>query len=212
MSGMITPLELLEDSAEILAEKKLHSKHMGMVAKDTAKAQGIEKPIMIRCKDYAYYRGSGWMDDDPLTKDPDEKFPDRVTPTFKKLLQIIDDLAAIGKLDMLDIYLDAMKQKGVEIKITGKQVRVADVDETWAGIENMKGFQSDICRLADELNFEKSETAEEINFTPKKEFKATLDLFVKKQANKDVDDRFQSKITDLQMTETAWDNVYNENL
>ena len=212
MSKQMTPLELLEESYDILKEKKTNSKQMNMVAGDMAKMQKIEKPIMIRCKDYAYYRGSGWEGNDPLTRNPDEKFPDRVTPTMRKLLQIIDDCAAIGKLDLLDVYFDALRNKGVDIKVSNKPCRVHDVDETWQAIENMKGFQKNICELADELNFGCTQIAEDINFTPKQEFKGVLGLYEKKKDERETDDIYQEKVMDLQMTETAWNDVYDENL
>jgi len=213
MSKQTTPLELLEESYETLKEKRLASKHMNLVASDTAKMQKIEKPILIRCKDYLHYRGAGYAAGDILgEKDPQEKFPDRVVPTFKKLLQIVDDLYAIGKEDMLDIYLDALKAKGIELKITGKQCRVNDVDETWQAVENMSGFQTTICELADEINFGATQVAEDINFTPKTEFKGVLNFYAKKVEEKEIDDKYQDTVTHLTMTETAYTDVYDENL
>jgi len=207
-----TPSELLEEAYETLKEKKMASKHMNMIASDTAKMQKIEKPILVRVKDYYHYRGAGWEGKDPLSRVQDEKFPDRVTPTMRKLLQIVDDLAAVGQLDMLDVYFDALKAKGIEITVSNKDVRVSDVDETWQAVENMSGFQSKICQLADEINFGCTQVAEDINFTPKQEFKGVLNLYAKKEEAKDVDDMYQDKVTGLQMTETAWNNVYDENL
>jgi hypothetical protein len=208
-----TASELLDEAYDLLKEKKTNSKHMNIIAADMSKQQKIEKPIMLRVKDYAYYRGRGYNPSNILgDKDPEEKFPDRVTPTFKKLLQIIDDLYAVGKQDMLDIYLDAMKNKGVEIKITNKDVRVSDIDETWQAIENMKGFQKNICELADEINFGCTQIAEDISFTPKEEFKGALGLYEKKRDERDCDDLYQEKVTDLELTQTAWNNIYDENL
>jgi len=212
MSQKQTPADLLETAYDILKEKKMNSKHMGMVAKDTAKSQGIEKPIMIRCKDYSYYRERGWIGNDPLTREPEEKFPDRVTPTFRKLLQIIDDVYAIGRPDLLDVYFAAMEKKGVKITVSGKDCRVNDPGETWAAIENMEGFQKNICELADEINFGCTQVSEDINFTPKGEFKGALNLYEKKKDERECDDLYQDKVTDLQMTETAWNNIYDENL
>jgi len=207
-----TPLELLEEAYETLKEKKLASKHMNLIASDTAKMQKVEKPLLVRCKDYLHYRGMGWDGTNPLSKTPGEKFPDRVTPTMCKLLQIVDDLAAVGKLDMLDVYFDALKAKGVEVTVTNKPVRVSDVDDTWQAVENMSGFQTKICELADEINFGCTAVAEDINFTPKAEFKPVLNLYAKKQESKDVDDMYQDKVTYLNMTETAWNDTYDENL
>jgi len=212
VAGSTTPIELLETTYEILKEKKVATKHMNLVASDTAKMQKIEKPVLIRCKDYLHYRGAGWEGNDPLTRHPDEKFPDRVTPTMRKFLQIIDDLYAVGKQDMLDVYFDALKNHGVEIKVLNRQPRVNDVDETWAAVENMSSFQTTICELADEINFGATQIAEDINFTPKKEFKGALSLYEKKVDEKDCDDMYQDKVTDLSMTEQAWNNIYDENL
>jgi hypothetical protein len=213
LSDITKASELLEVSYDILKEKRSNTKQMGMIAGDVAKSQKIEKPVMLRCKDYSYYRGRGWLIGNPLELDPQEKFKDRVSPTFKKLLQIIDDLYAIGQEHMLDAYFDAMKANGVEINVTGKTQRVNDKDETWAAIENMSGFQVNICNLADELNFGATEVAENIDFCPKKEFKGVLSLYEKKTDEKDsVDDTYQNKVTELEMTSTAYTNVYDENL
>ena len=208
-----TPAELLEESYTLLKEKKVNSKHLSTIASDMAKMQKIEKPVMIRCKDYVYYRGRGYLPTDILgDKDPQEKFPDRVVPTFKKLLQIIDDLYAIGKPELLDIYLDAMKQRGIEIIVHDKNTRVIDPDETWQAIENMQSYQATICDLADQINFGCTQVAEDINFTPKEEFKKVLSFYEKKTDERDCDDLYQEKVTDLEMTETAYTKIYDESL
>jgi len=206
-----TPKELLSEAYGLLTEKKTASKHMNMVAADMAKMQKIEKPVMIRCKDYSYYHKRGWMGN-PLELDPNEKFKDRVSPTFKKLLQIIDDLYATGNPDLLEPYFEAMAAHGIEIKVKNKDVRVNDIDETWAAIDNMKGFQATICELADEINFGCTQVAEDINFSPKAEFKGALNLYAKVTEEKDVDDIYQTKITNLNMTETAYNDIYDDNL
>jgi len=211
-ANQMTPSELMEEAYEILKDKKAASKQMNLVASDTSKIQKIEKPVLIRCKDYLHYRGAGWIGNDPLTKEEGEKFPDRVTPTMRKFLQIIDDLYAVGKSDLLNVYFDALRNKGIEITVTGKDTRVHDVDETWQAVENMSDFQTTICKLADEINFGCTTISEEINFTPKKEFKPALGLYEKKRDEKDVDDIYQTKITDLNMTENAFNLIYDDNM
>jgi hypothetical protein len=212
MANQLTESELLQDSNEILEQKKAASKNMNMVAAETAKAQGIEKPILVRCKDYLHYRGRGWLGGDLLEKDPEEKFPDRVAPTFRKLLQIVEDLSAVGRPDFLDIYLDALRAKGIDIKINYADMRVNDPDETWVAVENMSGFQTTICALADEINDVKAVESEDINFTPKNEFKKVLGFYNRKEAGKDVDDFYQDTVTHLEQVETAYNKVYDESL
>jgi hypothetical protein len=205
--------ELMKDSHEIFIEKKEASQQKNLVAKETAKIQGIEKPVLARCSDYLHYRGLGWQNNDPLEKDPEERFPDRVSPVFRKLVQLVKDLDDIGHLDFLDVYLDAVKAKGIEIIIKSNGPRVNDIDETWQAIENMSSFQSIICKCNDEIVDVKAVEAEDINFTPKNEFKKVLTFYDKKQNNKpSVDDQYQDWITHLEMTETAVSKVYDESL
>jgi hypothetical protein len=212
MANTITESQLLEDSHELYLQKAAANKQKNMVAKETAKAQGIESSVMKRASDYLHYRGMGWMNGDPLEKDPEEKFPDRVAPTFRKLVQMIDDLDSIGRLDFLDVYLDAIRKHGIDIKIDTHGPRVQDIDETWQAVENMSSFQATICKLADEINDEKAPLSEEINFTPENEFGKVLTFFAKKQAGKDLDDTYQQTVTHLEMVETAFNKIYDESL
>jgi hypothetical protein len=206
------PSELLEESAEILHDKSAASKNMNMIASETAKMQQIEKSIIVRAKDYKYYAGAGWIDNDPLQKNPEEKFPDRVAPTFRKLLQIIDDLRAIGKTDWLDPYVQALSNHGIDLTFSAADCMVNDPDEVEAAIENMCGFQKTICTLADEINDVKALTSEDINFTPKNEFKKVLGFYDRKAKGKDVDDAYSDWVTHLEMVETAVNQVYDESL
>lgn len=209
------PSELLDESYDVLKEKKTFQKHQNMVASEMAKMQKIEKPIMKRCSDYLHYRGAGWIDNNPVgEKDPEEKFPDRVSPTFRKLKQIIEDCYAVGNPGILDIYLDAMKNIGIEIKIDIDKFpqRVSDSAETWAAVENMSNIQSSICEKADILNFEHNQISEDINFTPKKDYKTALGFYEKKKDQKDLDDAYQSKVTELEMIETAITQIYDESV
>jgi len=212
MSKQITETELLDDSREILVNKKAASKNMNMVLHETAKMQGIEKPILARMKDYLHYRGMGWIGNNPLEKDPEERFPDRVSPCFRKLLQIINDLRATDCLEWLDPYLDAMKQNGITISITPGTVRINDKTEVEAALQNASDFQTTICQLADEINDIKAVEAEEICLTKQNEFKKLLNFYDKKQNNKDIDDLYQDTVTDFEMRETGYTKVYDETL
>lgn len=205
----IKPKQLLQEAAVINQEKKSNSKAMNQIATDVAKVNGIDKSILIHNKDYLHYRGRGWVDGDPLEKEPETDFPDRVSPTFKKLIEIIDDMAAIGKLDQLQVYLDAAKLRGVDIIISDKETQVDDVDDVWHAVNVMSNYQTTICELADEIKLGCAEVSEEIGFTPKEEFKPTLDFYEKVSEEKDVDDKYQDKVTDLNMVETAWNSIYD---
>ena len=212
MPKQITETELLDDSREILLEKKTASKNMNMILSETAKMQKIEKPILARMKDYLHYKGLGWIGNDPLELNPEEKFKDRVSPTFKKLLQMADDLRATDCLEWLDPYLNAIKIHGIDIRISPTNVRIQDKDEVVAAVQNASDFQGIICNLADEINEVKAVEAEEMNLTKQNEFKKLLNFYDKKQNNKDIDDLYQNTITDFELRETGYTKIYDESL
>jgi len=213
MSDISTPKELMSISYDTLVEKKAASKHMSTIAKDTAKMQKTEPQLLNRVKDYVYYRGRGWLDN-PLELDPQEKFKDRVSPTFKKLVQIIDDVYAVGQEDMLNDYLDYIRnERGIDIQVTGKAQVVKDKDDTWSAVQAMCGYQGTICALADEINFIHTEISEELNFTAKKDFKEALGFYAKVQESKpSVDDINQDKQLQLEMCGTAFNQIFDDSI
>lgn len=212
MPKQVTESELLDESREILTDKKTAGKNMNMILSETAKMQNIEKPILARMKDYLYYRGNGWEGGNPLEKVPEEKFPDRISPCFRKLLQIAEDLRATDCIDWLDPYIDAMAAKGIQITIQPTQIRITDKAEVEAALQNACGFQKTICTLADELNDVKAVEAEELNLTKQNEFKKLLNFYDKIERQKDVDDEYQQKISDLNLIESGYNKTYDGSL
>ena len=81
-----------------------------------------------------------------------EKYPDRVSPTFRHLVEIITNSYATGKEDLLDVYLDAVKSKGITISIDKSMLTLpsAETKEKVAiAISQMDPLQCTICEKND---------------------------------------------------------------
>jgi len=89
---------------------------------------------------------------------------------------------------------------------------VSDADEVDQAITAMGRFQKTINEVNREINDEHTPLAEELSFTPKKDYKSVLGLYEKKKDEKDVDDMYQQKVTDLNMIEAAYNAVYDDAL
>lgn len=178
--------ELLEEANYVFNLKAKYNKDMNSVAGLGEQELGVSKEKLIRIKDYQHYKGRGWVDGNPLLKDPEVpmRFPDRVSPIFIKLRDLFKDLSEVGMLYLIDEYLDALKAEGITITST---IPVADPKQRGIEIINhLDELQGTICGLANEIRDNYKPKAEEIGFTPKRDFDKVLELYNKKSYGKDI--------------------------
>lgn len=195
--------ELLDDSLETLADKKRFAKTMNSIIKDCAKKNEIDPKIIKAVKNYRHYRGANWANNNPLEKDNDKKEKDKVSPIFIKLLEVVENLRAIGDKEFLEPYLNAIAEHGIKIDIDFEDTD-KDVDEIMEVIESASKLQTNVDTLAEELKGEKSTTAEELNFTPKSSFCNVLGMLEKINEGKEIDDALQSRFTEITMLNNAY--------
>ena len=195
--------ELLDDSLETLADKKRFAKTMNSIIKDCAKKNEIDPKVIKAVKNYRHYRGVNWANDNPLEKDNDKKEKDKVAPIFIKLLEVVENLRAIGDKEFLEPYLNAIAEHGIKIDIDFEDTD-KDVDEIMEVIESASKLQTNVDTLAEELKGEKSTTAEELNFTPKSSFCNVLGMLEKINEGKEIDDALQSRFTEITMLNNAY--------
>lgn len=200
-------LDLLDETQRVEDEKKVASKAMNELAKDASTTLNADKATLKKCKDYVYYHKNGWVNGNPLDLDPEEKFKDRISPTFKKLRDIILDLQANGMTDLLNDYIGALEGYGIHLTIDAADPIVSDVDEIKEVIKSMCGYQKVICENADIIREEHSQESEDLNFTPKSKYKEIFGLYSRKMKGKDIDDNVQDKVTFCEMYETALNEV-----
>lgn len=195
--------ELLDDSLETLADKKRFTKTMNTIIKDCAKKNEIEPKVIKAVKNYRHYRGANWVNNNPLEKDNDKKEKDKVAPIFIKLLEVVENLRAIGDKEFLEPYLNAIAEHGIKIDIEYDDTD-KDVGEIMEVIESASKLQTNVDTLAEELKEEKSTTAEELNFTPKSSFCNVLGMLEKINEGKEIDDALQSRFTEITMLNNAY--------
>jgi hypothetical protein len=204
----MTKNEILEEALRLSAEKKDANKAMRSAISEYSEANGIDKSVVSRCKDYAYYRGLGWNGDDPITKSAEKiKYADRVSPVFRKLLQIVNDMRDTGTIEDLEVYTTALEQYGIHILIDETDAVVQDVDEFRDVIRNCKGWQKVVCENNDEITDVLAEQAEEENFAPKNKFKEIVQLHERANAGKDVGDQVNDKVLWTELYESALQTV-----
>ena len=195
--------ELLDDSLETLADKKKFSKTMNTIIKDCAKQNGLESKVIKAVKNYRHYKGVNWENNNPLKKNKDIKEKDKVSPIFIKLLEVVENLRAIGDKEFLEPYLNAIAEKGIRIDIDFEDTN-KNVEEIMEVIDSASKLQTNVDTLAEELKEEKSTTAEELNFTPKSSFCNVLGMLEKINEGKEIDDALQNRFTEITMLNNAY--------
>ena len=195
--------ELLDDSLETLADKKRFNKTMNSIIKDCAKENDINPKVLKAVKNYRHYKGANWADGNPLEKDMTKKDKDKVSPIFIKLLEIVENLRAVGDSEFLEPYIKALAEKGIKIDIEYTQTD-KNINDIMEVIESASKLQTNVDALAEELKEEKSTTAEELNFTPKSSFCNVLGMLEKINEGKEIDDTLQSRFTEITMLNNAY--------
>lgn len=195
--------ELLDNSLETLADKKKFAKTMNTIIKDCAKKNNVDPKVIKAVKNYRHYKGANWANNNPLKKDKDKKEKDKVAPIFIKLLEVVENLRAIGDKEFLEPYLNAITEKGIRIDIDFEDTD-KDVGEIMEVIESASKLQTNVDTLAEELKEEKSTTAEELNFTPKSSFCNVLGMLEKINEGKEIDDTLQNRFTEITMLNNAY--------
>lgn len=195
--------ELLDDSLETLADKKRFAKTMNTIIKDCAKKNNIDPKVIKAVSLYKHYAGSNWVNNNPLEKDKDAKEKDKVSPIFIKLLEVVENLRAIGDKEFLKPYINALAEKGIKIDIDFEDAN-KNVDEIMEVIDSASKLKTNIDTLTEELKETKSIEAEELSFTPKSSFISVLGILDKINNGKEMNDVLQNRFTEITMLNNAY--------
>ena len=193
---------VLEQGIKTLEDSILHREMMHQTAKDTAELSGVSKQDLIKMKDYLYYRGRGWGNDaldkyKPEEGEAKEKYPDRVSPAFRNVCEIIEIMYKCGQEDKLDAYINAAKNRGVEINVNvSKFVRANEAEKIVisSALDIMLPLQTCLCNNNDYINDKLAPAAENQNVTPKSKFKKVISMKHRIEAGKDLSDKIQDEL------------------
>ena len=209
-NNSVASTECLDKGIQYHNEKAALWKDMNAIAKTCSRQTGIDRNTLMKVKDYLHYRGRGWGDDCLSKSEESEKYPDRVSPTFRHLVDIVTNSYATGKEDLLNVYLDAVKEKGITISIdVSKFTRPSnEAKQTVAeAINLMDPLQCDICEKNDYMNDVLAEEAEAANLSPKNKYKQIVKLAASKQAGRDVDDKVQDEYLKMELFQNGLEAV-----
>lgn len=203
--------EILQKGLDVTEQKKSASRTMNRIAKSTAKTVGLRKEQLIALKDYQHYHGRGWGDDAISKSSESVKFPDRVSPTFRKLVEIVKNLRDADMLDFLAPYLEACEKHGVKISIEIDTVERTDKTKLQSIIDKLDDIQNTICDCNNEIVDSLAPQAVEEGFAPKGKFK---DLVERAYALTNGNKKLQLEKIDVQIEinehySTALDEVKN---
>ena len=144
-------LEPIFKAQSLIDEKVGYVKQQSFEADDISQEHHISKVAVWKYKDYKYYKGRGWTKSSITKPDPDEKFKDRVSPCFRKLLDIVNTCKHVGDLSILDDYLRDMEAAGIKITIDNSDVNKIDQASFQRGIDEMCKLQKGVCESADAI-------------------------------------------------------------
>lgn len=213
----LTQIECLDQGIQYHNDKSALWKDMNAIAKTCSRQTGIDRNTLMKVKDYLHYRGRGWGDDCLSKSEESEKFPDRISPTFRHLVDIVTNSYAAGKEDLLNVYLEAISERGITISIdTSKFTRPSDDSKTVVAeaLSLMDPIQTDICQKNDYMTDVLAEQAETLNLSPKNKYKQIVKLAASKQAGRDVDDKVQNEYVKIELLQNgleAVNDVHPEN-
>jgi hypothetical protein len=188
---------------ETLADKKRFSKTMNTIIKDCAKQNGLEPKVIKAVKNYHHYKAVNWVDNNPLEKNKDSKEKDKVAPIFIKLLEVVENLRAVGDKDFLKPYIEALVNHGIKIEVDFKETD-KNVEAIMDVVESASRLQTNVDTLANELKEVKSVESEELAFTPKNSFVNVLGILDKIREGKSQSDKIQDNFTNLTMLNNAF--------
>lgn len=209
-----TAYDVVEDSLGTFNDKKNYNKQMNSKFRDASKIAKIDAARLRRTKDYVHYKKMGWIDNNPFELNPQEKFKDRVSPIFIKLITLIDDIKSLGMDYIVQEYFDKLDAMGIHIDYS-EYVPTAvpeNLDACQEAIEYGNKLQGSICTLADKIRDEDSVKAEELGFGPKKEYVKLISLLADKRDGKDIDDKIQQIQTDLIFAQSSYEEVSTDSI
>lgn len=162
--------KLFEEAMPYVENKTKASKEMSRVAKQVKEITHYELDDINLYKDMIHYKGLGWTGT-PLTKpDPEVKFKDRVSPCFRRLVDLVRVAKEFGDMDILKDYLNALHDLGIDITIRDIPDNKQIYNETKDLMTQMDRLQGKICHAANELR-DMGVQAEEEQLCPKSKFK-----------------------------------------
>ena len=206
--------KLILEGVDANIEKNEKSKEMNKLITDVAKSVGITKKDVRTLKDVIHYKGMGWgsscLEIAPKKKGEPKRYTDRVTPIFRRLVELIETCRDADELELISEYLQAAKARGVNIVIDSAEPKCTDKDELDNTLNELNEMQSIVCQKNDYITQDLAEQSESIAFAPKGKYKSVVELATKIKQGKDVDEKIEALLTKNNMHNAALETIVEE--
>ena len=208
--------KLILEGVDANIDKNETSKQMNAVMAGAAKSYNLTKKDMRVLKDIVHYKGMGWgsscLEIAPKEKGAPKRYTDRVTPTFKKLVGLIETCRDAGRLDLLSEYLEACVGHGISIQIDtdNHQPKCDDVENLKKTLGELDKMQCVVCQKNDYITQDLAEQSETLSFAPKGKYKSVVELATKIKQGHNVDEKIEALLTKNNMHNAALETIVEE--
>ena len=141
--------------AEILKERDKYSKCLRDEAR-IGKNFNVDPAVLKRVSSYIYNYKADWTGEDPLTPLAGAESHCKIANSIRKFSQVVRDLREVGRLDLLEPIIGALRSEGIYIEVDESDEDVRP--EIAQALDNMTQIRGCIKNLVDE----KKKTAESV--------------------------------------------------
>lgn len=185
-------IEFLDECGELIEEKNKTVRELKEYIKTMAENLCVDREALRKYKDYWHFYGNGWGcredgTEDPLLLSKDvKKNRDKISPCFRKLLDIVTVCSIFGDYKMLEPYIKSLSDYGINITINiPEKEHKSEYDDFIASAEE---YQSVLCEIFKDLREEKKPEADLKNIVSKTNFNTATAAYNKLKHDRNIKD------------------------
>lgn len=203
------PQEVLKQSVKAQKEKTQYVVENKRVLEDLAQRTQLKRATIQTAQKYLHTKGCGWGDSClDFAKDAKEK--DIISAKFSSLCELITVLVKVGAGDELKPYIQAMKDRGIDIDISSLMRTDApegdvasDVAKT---LDSSAVYMGKIKEMNERLK-DFAEEAERSNLCPKNRFNNLLRLATAKEDGMDIQEKISDELFKMALYESGLEKL-----
>lgn len=203
------PQEVLKQSVKAQKEKTQYVVENKRVLEDLAQRTQLKRATIQTAQKYLHTKGCGWGEDClDFAKDAKEK--DIISAKFSSLCELITVLVKVGAGEDLKPYIQAMKDRGIEVDISSLMRTDApegdvasDVSKT---LDSSAVYMGKIKEMNERLK-DFAEEAERSNLCPKNRFQNLLRLATAKEDGMDIQEKISDELFKMALYESGLEKL-----
>lgn len=203
------PQEVLKQSVKAHKEKTQYVVENKRVLEDLAQRTQLKRATIQTAQKYLHTKGCGWGEDClDFAKDAKEK--DIISAKFSALCELITVLVKVGAGDELKPYIQAMKDRGIEVDISS--LMRTDAPEGDVASDVAKTLDSSAVYMGkikehNEILKNFAEEAERSNLCPKNRFTNLLRLATAKEDGMDIQEKISDELFKMALYESGLEKL-----